>query len=126
MSDEGEQLDDRIASLAETLRAGDLVMACLELAEVALELDRAMHREERALELLLASRPATPPPLTHVRREHGSLRRLVGGIAGALDAGDEQQGLDQIGKLRSVLLVHLAKEERLQPLLARAAADSPA
>jgi hypothetical protein len=91
-------------------------MACLQLAEIALKLDRAMYREERALEVLERTKPETVSPLRKVRREHGSLRRLISGIAGSLDAGDQHRGLELIGRLRSVLLVHLAKEEVFHPL----------
>jgi hypothetical protein len=113
MHEDHDQLDDQLARLAQTLRCGDVMMACLQLAEFALKLDRIMRKEERALALVQA-----PTPLTKVRREHASLRRLVGSIASALDCGDDRRGLELIGKLRSVLLVHLAKEETaLQPLL---------
>lgn len=111
MYKELDLLDDQLAQLAVTLRGGDVMRACLQLAEFALELDHAMHREERTLEMLEDGPPATATPLGKIRREHGSLRSLVAAIASALDAGDDRRGVELVGKLRSVLLVHLAKEE---------------
>ena len=117
MYEEHDQLDDELANLAHTLRDGDLMMSCVQRAEFALKLDRIMHREERALALVQRYHPAMLTPLEKIRSEHRSLRRLVSAIAGALDGGDDRKGIELIGKLRSVLLVHIAKEEGLQPLL---------
>ena len=114
MYDEHEHLDEDLAHLAHTLRCADLMMACIQLAEFALKLDRIIRREERALSL---ARATLPYPLAKVRNEHASLRRLVALIAAALDRGDERRGLELVGKLRSVLLLHVAKEEVLHPLL---------
>lgn len=94
------------------------MMACLQLAEFALKLDHCIRREERTLSLACARRqPATSDPLTKVRNEHTSLRRLVGLIASALDRADGRRGLEVLGKLRSVLLLHQAKEDALYPHL---------
>jgi hypothetical protein len=117
MHDDHDLLDEELVHLAKTLRGGDLMMACLQLAEFALKLDRIMHREERALAVMQRFQPAMSTPLGKVQREHASLRRIVASIAGALDRADIRRGLELIGKLRSVLMVHLAKEETLQPLL---------
>src|SRR5687768_7587650 len=105
MYEEHDQLDDELARLAQTLRGGDVMMACLQLAGFALKLDRIMHREERALAFLLREHPAVPAPLGKVRSEHGSLRGLVGSIANALDGSDVRRALELTGKLRSVLMV---------------------
>ena len=86
----------------------------LQLAEFALKLDHSIYREERALSL---ASDLSSSPLAKVRREHASLRRLISLIAMALDRADERRGLEVVGKLRSVLLVHLAKEETLYPML---------
>jgi hypothetical protein len=122
MYDEHEQLDLKLARLAQSLRSGEHMSACLQLAEFALKLDRCIRREERALSLAYDQlHPTTPRPLTSalakVRGEHASLRRLVGLIASALDRADDRRGLEVIGKLRSVLLIHQAKEEALYPIL---------
>ena len=110
MYDEHEQLDDELARLAQSLRGGDHMMACLQLAEFALKLDRCIRREERVVEM------TTPAVFGKIQSEHASLRRLVGLIAAALDRSDDRRGLEVIGKLRSVLLLHVAKEESLIPL----------
>lgn len=118
MYDEHEPLDLELARLAQSLRCGEHMIACLQLAEFALKLDRCIRREERALSLAYDRLPpATPSPLAKVRSEHASLRRLVGLIASALDRADDRRGLEVIGKLRSVLLLHQAKEEALYPIL---------
>ena len=107
MYDEHEQFGEELAHLAQSLRSREHMLACLQLAEFALKLDRCIRREERALALGQA-------PLAKVRIEHESLRRLVGLIASALDRADDHRGLELVGKLRSVLLLHLAKEEALR------------
>jgi hypothetical protein len=107
-----EHLDDELARLARTLRAGDHMMACLQLAEFALKLDRYIRREERALSYayqLLAA--AHPKAMETVRSEHASLRHLVAMVASALDQSEARHGADIVGRIRSVLLLHVAKEE---------------
>jgi hypothetical protein len=111
MSDEHEQLDEELARLAHSLRTGDHMVACLQLAAFALALDHRIRREERTL--ASACDGTTFDPLVKVRIEHASLRRLVSLVASALDRADDRRGLEVIGKLRSVLLLHLAKEETL-------------
>lgn len=114
MYDEHEQLDGELAGLAASLRGGDHMMACLQLAEFALKLDRCIRREERALSLEKDElERTTPNALAKIHSEHASLRRLVALIANALDRADDRRGLEVVGKLRSVLLLHLAKEESL-------------
>jgi hypothetical protein len=118
MYDEHEQLDGGLARLAQSLRRGDHMLACLELAEFALKLDRCIHREERVLALEREGLSVTAPgTVAKIHSEHASLRRLVALIANALDRADDRRGLEVIGKLRSVLLLHLAKEESLMPLV---------
>ncbi|HEY5947586.1 MAG TPA: hemerythrin domain-containing protein [Kofleriaceae bacterium] len=112
MHEDHDQLDHELARLAESLRAGDHMLGCLRLAEFALKLDHYIRREERALsfaaELVEVTRPSA---LAIVHREHSSLRQLVAAIATALDRADDRRGIELVGKLRSVLLVHVAKEE---------------
>ena len=116
MYEEHEQLDHELARLAESLRTGDHMKACLQLADFALRLDDSIYREERALAFFERLEPATPTPLPKMRTEHTSMRRLIGMIANALDRADDRRGLEVIGKLRSVLLLHLEKERTLEPL----------
>lgn len=109
-----EQLDQFLARLAGTLRAGDHVHACMQLAELALDLDACLRREERALSQAFERHARTTvDPTRKIQREHASLRRLMALLATALDKADDSQGLDVIGKLRSVLLLHAAKEQAL-------------
>ncbi len=125
MTADHDQLDPELARLAQSLRSGDHMIACLQLAELALRLDRCIQREERTLSLAYAQL-ASPAPslLTKVQAEHASLRRLVSAIANALDQADDRRGLDLVGKLRSVLLLHLVKEERLDQALTRWSSNS--
>jgi hemerythrin-like domain-containing protein len=53
-----------------------------------------------------------------MRTEHRSLRRLVDTLGELLARDDKQGGLDIVAQLRSVLILHVAKEEWvLMPLL---------
>ncbi len=118
MYDEHEHFDEDLSRLAQSLRSGERMLGCLQLAEFALKLDHCIRCEERALTLMCEGRPTSQPnPIAKVRHEHASIRRLVGLIATALDRANDRRCLELIGKLRSVLLLHLAKEESLQPML---------
>jgi hypothetical protein len=118
MYDEIDQLDEALAHLARSLRSSDMMLACIQLAEFALKLDRIMRSEERVLSLAYQQMDRTARhPLMMVKSEHASLRRLISLIASAIDRADERRGLEVIGKLRSVLMVHVAKEEALHPLM---------
>lgn len=116
MHEDLEQLDHELAALACSLRSGDHMLACAQLGELAFKLDRYISREERALALVLqALDGAAPGPLVAMQREHKSLREMVAAVASALDRADDARAIDIVGKLRSVLLLHIAKEERLLP-----------
>lgn len=116
MHEDLEQLDHELAALASSLGSGDHMLACAQLGELAFKLDRYISREERALALALqVLEGPTPGPLVAMRREHSSLREIVAAIASALDRADGTRAIDIVGKLRSVLLLHIAKEERLLP-----------
>jgi chemotaxis protein histidine kinase CheA len=114
MHEDHKQLDDELARIAHSVRGGKHMLACLQLAEFALKLDRFLRREERALAFACRLLPASgAKALSKTRVEHASLRQLVSAIATALDGADDHRGLDSISKLRSVLLLHIAKEEVL-------------
>ncbi len=116
MHEELEQLDHELATLASSLRSGDHMFACARLGELAFKLDRYISREERALALAFQRGDgAAPRPVVVMQREHNSLREIVAAIASALDRADDARAIDIVGKLRSVLLLHIAKEERLLP-----------
>ena len=114
MHEDHEQLDDELARIAHSIRAGNHMLACLQLAEFALKLDHFLRREERALALACRLRPSGgAKALSTTRCEHTSLRQLVSAVATALDGAEDRHGLDLISKLRSVLLLHVAKEQAL-------------
>lgn len=120
MYEEHDHLDRLLGTLADTIRAGNPMLGCQHLAEFTLRLDRLMRSEERALAFVFERLlPEQPSPLAKIRSEHTSLRELVGVIAAALDRADLERALDLVSKLRSVLLLHVAKEERLAPATGR-------
>lgn len=81
------------------------------LAIFAAGLDRYVLSEERIwfplVERLLPARCAST---TRMRREHGSLRRLVASMKESLDRCDEPRRIHLLGNLRSVFLLHNTKE----------------
>jgi hypothetical protein len=112
MHEDHDQLDHELARLAQALRERDHMLACLRLAEFALKLDHYIRREERELSVACRLVEATrPSALAMIHREHSSLRQLVAAVASALDRADDRRGVELVGKLRSVLLVHVAKEQ---------------
>lgn len=114
MHEDHEQLDQELSRLAQSLHGGDHMQACLQLAEFALKLDHYITREERALTVVhRVVEGSKPKALASVRREHTSLRQLVAAVAAALDRADDGRAVEIVSKLRSVLLLHVAKEERL-------------
>ncbi|HTL32012.1 MAG TPA: hemerythrin domain-containing protein [Kofleriaceae bacterium] len=114
MHEDHEQLDQELERLGRTLRSGEHMLACLQLAELALKLDHFLRREERALAFAcLLIGVNRPHALASLRREHTSLRQLVSAIASALDRADDRSCLASVSKLRSVLLLHVEKEKRL-------------
>jgi hypothetical protein len=116
MQEDLEQLDEELAALARSLRDGDHMLACVQLGDFARKLDRYIGREERALELANRLVEATSPKaLVAMRREHTSLREIVAAIASALDQSDGARAIDIVGKLRSVLLLHVTKEQPFLP-----------
>ncbi|HEX5058581.1 MAG TPA: hypothetical protein VFV99_04430 [Kofleriaceae bacterium] len=122
MQQDHEQLDLELGRLAQALRGGDHMLACLQLAEFALKLDIYIRREERALSFAHRCVGAPPRAVTIIQREHASLRELVASIASALDRADDRRGVEMIGKLRSVLLFHMVKEQLV--LFERTAAET--
>lgn len=114
MDDEDARFDEELARLAGSLRGGEHMIACLQLAEFALKLDHYIRCEERTLAFAYQRvGRAGSRALSTVYREHSSLRQLVAAIASALDRADDRDGIEMIGTLRSVLLLHLEKEQLL-------------
>lgn len=119
MEDTHARLDDRLERLAASLRAGDRNAAFDIYLSFDAELMRYVRGEERLLFPVLERFTSMPTTATRsMRSEHRSLRRLVDTLGELLARGDERGGLDIVSKLRSVLLLHVAKEEWvLMPLL---------
>ena len=113
MHEDHEQLDQDLIQLGHALDRGDHMSACLQLAEFALRLDLYIRREERVLAMEPLSVVTPPRVVATVHREHTSLRQLVARIAAALDRADDTRCVDTLCKLRSVLMLHMAKEEML-------------
>lgn len=123
MHDEHTRFDDKLFELEGSLQSGDHETARAQLAAFDVALSRYVRNEERVVFPALERLVSTPfAPAIRMRLEHGSLRRLIAALRFALDRSDRRRGLDALGKLRSLLLLHVAKEEWiLYPLLARGA-----
>ena len=111
--------DTQLARLDASLRAGDNEMARMHLAGFDLDLSGYVRGEERVVFPMLEMMPASPRSSTaRMRKEHESLRLLVLAIWDALDHADRDHGLQLVETLRSVLALHVAKEDWvLYPLL---------
>ena len=115
---EQDQLDEQLAHLAGLLRSGETMISCIQLADFTAKLDRMMRHEERKLACFYEqSSPTTPNPIAKVKREHATLRNLMGLLADALGRADERRALEIVTRLRGFLIMHVAKEESLQPLV---------
>lgn len=119
---EHEDLDHDLESLERMLRSGDHRVAGNLLASFAMAFATRASREESALADAHDRRGArSREVLAKVRREHDRLRGLVAALAEAVDHHNAGWGLDALGTLRSVLVIHLAKETSLAELAAPAA-----
>jgi hemerythrin-like domain-containing protein len=111
---EHDRLDDALDDLHRFLRAGNTTAARNRLARFTTRFERYIHGEERLLfPVLEGGKRSHLAPTAQMRREHGFLRRLVAAVRDALHRDDHAQSLDALGSLRSVFLLHHAKEEWL-------------
>ena len=119
MEDTHARLDDRLDRLAAALRASNHNAAFDIYLAFDAEITRYVRGEERLLFPVLERFTSMPTTATRsMRSEHRSLRRLIDTLGELLARGDERAALDIVSKLRSVLLLHVAKEEWvLHPLL---------
>jgi hemerythrin-like domain-containing protein len=119
MEDTHARLDDRLDRLATALRASNHNAAFDIYLAFDAEITRYVRGEERLLFPVLERFTSMPTTATRsMRSEHRSLRRLIDTLGELLARGDERAALDIVSKLRSVLLLHVAKEEWvLHPLL---------
>jgi iron-sulfur cluster repair protein YtfE (RIC family) len=122
-----ERLEQALSRLEWTLRVGDEDHARLHLAMFKARLDQYVEGEERLVFPMLERLvPAQLAPIAKMRREHASLRELLEDVWDAVDA-EHARRLDAFGILRSVLMLHVAKEEWfLYPLLVRSGSSTSA
>jgi iron-sulfur cluster repair protein YtfE (RIC family) len=111
--------DEDLASLDGFLRSGDLTAALLHLEVFKVRLTRYIRSEERLLFPVLERFIAVPAATTaKMRSEHGRLHCLLDMLCEELTHEDWQSAFDTLCALRSVLLLHCEKEDRvLAPLL---------
>lgn len=122
---EHDRLDDTLGDLGRFLRADDQSAAARRLSTFTARFDRYVQAEERLLFPVLETGGAHAAPTAHMRREHGFLRRLIASLCDAVRGRDRARALDVLAKLRSVFLVHHAKEEWvIHPLLSAAVAPT--
>lgn len=111
--------DDRLSKLEASLRAGDRELALEDLLAFDADLTSYVRGEERVLFPVLERFTSLPSKVTaRMRDEHRSLRRLLDSVEEQVARPDRGRGLDVLSTLRSVLLLHIAKEEWvLHPLM---------
>jgi len=119
MQDDQARWDDQLARLETSLRADDRDAALEQLIAFDADLAGYVRGEERVLFPALERFTGMSTHATgSMRAEHRSLRRLVDTLGQLIARRDRQQGLEVIGNLRSVLLLHIEKEAWvLSPLL---------
>ena len=117
--EEASRFDDQLAKLGELLRVADEQHATESLCVFDAQLTRYVRGEEHLLFPVLERFTSVSPAITgRMRIEHRGLRRLVDDLWEALTRGDHRRSLDLVTSLRSVLLLHVAKEDwLLHPVL---------
>lgn len=104
--------DDELSKLDGALRAGDRASALDQLVAFDAALTRYVRSEERDVFPLLERLSAVPVRATEtMRAEHRSLRRLLDTVGELVAREEPRRGLDALSALRSVLLLHVTKEE---------------
>jgi iron-sulfur cluster repair protein YtfE (RIC family) len=111
--------DQDLASLDAFLRSGNVTAAFMHLETFKAMLTRYISGEERVLFPVLERFVAVSAVTTaKMRSEHGRLQCLLDMLCEALEHQDWQSALETLCALRSVLLLHCEKEDRvLAPLL---------
>ena len=119
MDDTHVRLDNKLGKLEASLRAGNRDAAFDIYLLFDAELTGYVRGEERLLFPVLERFTSMPTTATRsMRSEHRSLRRLVDTLGELLARDDQRAGIDIVSQLRSVLLLHCEKEDRvLAPLL---------
>jgi hypothetical protein len=113
------RLDETLLTLAAMMRSGDWTGALEQYIAFDAELARYVKGEERLLFPVLERFTSIPVGATTImREEHRSMRRLLDSLGVALRMPDQRRGLELVALLRSVLMVHVLKEDGLlKPLL---------
>jgi len=112
MADEDAWYENGLAAVERWIRLGDCEMARLDLAAFDLELSGYVRGEERVVfPAIERMHPAPFAPTARMRREHGRLRAMLLAVWSALEHGQPWEALEVLGGLRSVLLLHVAKED---------------
>ena len=121
-------LDEDLAALDAHLRGDETIAAFLRLESFDARLTSYVRGEELVLFPVLERFVDVPRGTTaKMRSEHRRLRRLLDNLWQTLARQDLRGGIDALGELRSVLLLHCEKEERvLAPLLRLTTVDEPA
>jgi iron-sulfur cluster repair protein YtfE (RIC family) len=127
MQDEQARWDDRLSLLEASLRSEDRTTTLEQFLAFDAELTRYVRGEEGVLFPVLERFTSVSPRATaSMRNEHRCLRRLVDSIGEMIAREDRQRGLDLLSTLRSVLLLHVAKEEWvLYPLVRPVKSSAP-
>jgi iron-sulfur cluster repair protein YtfE (RIC family) len=115
MHDDSTRWDDKLSKLEGAVRSGERDHALDQFLAFDAELTRYVRGEERVLFPVLERFTCVP--------RHRSLRRLVDTIGELLAREERKRGLDMLATLRSVLLLHVAKEEWVLYPLMRAVAS---
>jgi hypothetical protein len=107
-------LDDVLAGLETSLSRADHDSARRTLGFFHTHLDRYIRQEERDVFPRYERAAGSGAATARMRQEHGALRRLLRLLTARVATRDIRGGLDTVASLRSVLLLHIAKEEWIQ------------
>ncbi len=114
LDDQHALLELGLTALERSLAARELLDARERLAGFDAHLRRYVRGEERVLFPVYERLPSVRhDQVARMRLEHGNLRRMIAALGGILDRGDARAGLEALGTLRDVLLVHSVKEDWL-------------
>lgn len=110
---EHDDLDEALEAVERMLRVGKHAAARRQLASFVARYTARVDHEERALRAGPGRRREL---LAKVRQEHARLGVLVAALVDALAREHARSGLEVIEMLRSVFVLHVAKEASLPEL----------
>ncbi len=114
LDDQHALLELGLSAQERSIAAHDFFDAHQRLDGFRAHLDRYVRGEERVLFPFYEHLPSVRhEPIARLRQEHGHLRRMIAALAKVIDQRDASRALDALATLRSVLLVHGAKEDWL-------------